>query len=110
MLRQMKLPSFVWLKPDGVAGQDDFGTAPDGQLMVSRRALEVLIGCGVTYCDVAPFSPTGRPRPVGLTDWRTDHPSTPALVSGRIKEARAQSRFCPGLNASRDSGVCAGDA
>ena len=37
-----QLPTFAWLQVVGVASHDDFGTAADGRLIVSNRALEVL--------------------------------------------------------------------
>ncbi|MFY9957530.1 MAG: hypothetical protein WAK54_31075, partial [Bradyrhizobium sp.] len=43
-----QLPKFVWLKADGKPKFDDFATAPDGRLIVSARALEVLQGLGIS--------------------------------------------------------------
>ena len=51
------LPDFVWLKPKGEAGRDDFGTASDGRLVVSERALGLLRGCGLANALVEPFDP-----------------------------------------------------
>jgi hypothetical protein len=50
-----RLPKFVWLRVDGQAGRDDFGTATDGKLIVSERALEVLKELGISHASVAPF-------------------------------------------------------
>ena len=36
-----KLPDFVWMKIHGQPGQDDFGMAPNHELVVSERALDV---------------------------------------------------------------------
>jgi hypothetical protein len=43
-----QLPKFVWLKADGKPKLDDFATTPDGRLIVSARALEVLQGLGIS--------------------------------------------------------------
>jgi len=37
-----RLPKFVWLRVNGVPGQDDFGVSPGLLLIVSERALDVL--------------------------------------------------------------------
>jgi hypothetical protein len=50
-----QLPKFVWLKVDGKAGQDDLGTARDGRLVVSERALEIFREVGVTQASVTEF-------------------------------------------------------
>ena len=50
-----QLPKFVWLRVEGRPGRDDFATAPDGRLVVSERALEVLKGHGVANALVTPF-------------------------------------------------------
>lgn len=49
------VPSFHWLKPQGTAGQDDFGTASDGRLVISERALNVLRRFGAENALVEPF-------------------------------------------------------
>ncbi len=41
------LPVFERLIPAGLAGTDDIGTLPDGRLVVSQRALDVLKAAGV---------------------------------------------------------------
>jgi hypothetical protein len=43
-----QLPKLVWLRADGKPNFDDFATAPDGRLIVSARALEVLQGLGIS--------------------------------------------------------------
>lgn len=50
-----QLPKFVWLKVEGIAGQDDFGTAPDARLIASERALELLQGLGISHASVTEF-------------------------------------------------------
>ncbi len=50
-----QLPKFVWLKVEGTAGQDDFGTAPDGRLIVSERALGLLQEIGNSHALVTEF-------------------------------------------------------
>jgi len=49
------LPRFVWLRPDGKAGREDFGTAPNGKLVVSERALQALKELGIPNAIVAPI-------------------------------------------------------
>jgi hypothetical protein len=49
------VPPFVWLKPNGKAGQDDFGIAPDGRLVASDRALDVLRKFGIENALIEPF-------------------------------------------------------
>jgi len=51
-----QLPKFVWLKIEGNPGQDDFGNAPDGRLVVSQRALEVLQTVGISHALVTGFA------------------------------------------------------
>ena len=50
-----RLPEFVRLCVHGTAGRDDFGTAPDGKLIVSERALEALRDLGISNALVVPF-------------------------------------------------------
>jgi hypothetical protein len=50
-----QLPKFVWLRVVGKPGQEDFGSAPDGRLVVSERALEVLQGLGIPNALVTPI-------------------------------------------------------
>jgi hypothetical protein len=50
-----EVPPFAWLKPTGEAGQDDFGTASDGRLVVSDLALNVLRKFGAENALVEPF-------------------------------------------------------
>jgi len=49
------LPNFVWLKIEGMAGQDDFGTTSNGMLTVSERALGLLNRLGISNALVTPF-------------------------------------------------------
>jgi hypothetical protein len=49
------LPKFVWLRVDGQTGRDDFGTAPDGRLVVSERAHETLKSLGISNALVTSF-------------------------------------------------------
>jgi hypothetical protein len=51
-----KLPRFFWLRVQGTTGQDDFGTAPDGRLIVSERALGLLQELGISHALVTEFS------------------------------------------------------
>jgi hypothetical protein len=51
-----QLPKFVWLRVEGKPGQDDFGTTPDGRLVVSERALEVLQSLGISQALVTEFA------------------------------------------------------
>jgi hypothetical protein len=50
-----KVPPFARLKPVGQAGHDDFGTASDGRLVVSERALDVLQTFGAANALVESF-------------------------------------------------------
>lgn len=52
---EREVPAFDWLKPEGEAGHDDFGTASDGRLVVSERALDVLRKFGAAHALVEPF-------------------------------------------------------
>ena len=49
------LPPFVRLEPVGKAGIDDFGIAPNLNLIVSEQALQIIREHKATYMDVAPF-------------------------------------------------------
>ena len=49
------LPSFVWIKPHGKAGGDDFGVSVKGRLVISERVLDVLTACGISNALVEPF-------------------------------------------------------
>lgn len=55
MYPDRKLPDFAWLKPRGVAGQDDFGAAPDGRLVTSKRATDALQSLGIENALVEPY-------------------------------------------------------
>jgi len=50
-----QIPKFIRLKAEGKPGWDDFATVPDGRLVVSQRALEVLKGLGISNALVAAF-------------------------------------------------------
>ncbi len=50
-----ELPRFTWLRPRGTAGESDFGAAPDGRLVVSKRGLEALQPLGVANALIEPF-------------------------------------------------------
>lgn len=52
---QRELPRFAWLKPRGTAGESDLGAAPDGRLVVSKRALEALQSLGIANALIEPF-------------------------------------------------------
>lgn len=55
MQPDQKLPSFVWLKVNGDAGDDDFGIAKDYRLVVSERVLEALKPFGISNALIEPF-------------------------------------------------------
>lgn len=48
----LQLPPFVWLRPEGRAGQDDFSLVPDKGLVVSERVLNLLRSVGVSHASV----------------------------------------------------------
>lgn len=50
-----ELPSYVWLKAQGVAGVDDFGIAPNRRLVISERALDILKKLGISHADIDPY-------------------------------------------------------
>ncbi len=52
----LPLPMFVWFKPIGRLGIDDFSTAIDGRLIVSDRALEALKSTGLSNAFITPMS------------------------------------------------------
>ena len=52
-----QLPIFAWLRVEGTAGEDDFGIASDGRLVVSGNALRVLRGVGISQALVTEFCP-----------------------------------------------------
>jgi len=52
---EQQLPSFVWLKPEGKPGLDDFGVAPNLKLVVSERVLDLFRGLGIAHADIEPF-------------------------------------------------------
>jgi hypothetical protein len=47
-----QLPPFLWMRVEGKARQNDFGTAPDGILVVSGKALGVLQSLGIDHAVV----------------------------------------------------------
>jgi hypothetical protein len=51
----LQLPAFVWLRPTGSAGRDDFGVAADRRLVVSERVLSILKVLGLAHADIEPF-------------------------------------------------------
>lgn len=51
----LTLPTFVWLKPVGIAAVDDFGCAKDGRLVVSERALKALQPLGISHASTELF-------------------------------------------------------
>ena len=55
MYPDRKIPNFFWLRIKGKAAQDDFGTAPDGRLVVSQRTLDILSQFGISNAIVEPF-------------------------------------------------------
>jgi hypothetical protein len=50
-----RLPEFVWLRVEGLAGRDDLGTVADGRLVVSDRVLKLLVQLGLAQATVSPF-------------------------------------------------------
>jgi len=50
-----KLPPFRWLKPTGVAGRDDFGLGSDHRLVVSKKALDLIVSTKPRALDVEPY-------------------------------------------------------
>lgn len=55
MQPDQKLSSFVWLKVNGDAGDDDFGIAKDYRLVVSERVLDALKPFGISNALIEPF-------------------------------------------------------
>jgi len=56
------LPPFVWLRVNGVAGEDDFGVyrdmrgeRPQHKFVLSERALDILRPFGLNYAEIEPF-------------------------------------------------------
>jgi hypothetical protein len=50
-----QLPKFVWLKIHGIPGQDDFGIASDGRLVISERAYLVFQKLGIDQAFVTEY-------------------------------------------------------
>jgi hypothetical protein len=57
------LPPFVWLRPNGQPGVDDFGLTARADLVVSDRALRVLEGLGIQNAIVEAYEPDGVSDP-----------------------------------------------
>ncbi|MDX8468922.1 hypothetical protein RFM26_24745 [Mesorhizobium sp. VK23B] len=55
-----KLPHFVWMKVHGQPGHDDFGMAPNHELVVSERALEVFERLGNESAGIRLFDEPGK--------------------------------------------------
>ena len=43
------LPKFLWLKPTGIVAKDDVSQLPDGRLVLSERALDILKKHGLAH-------------------------------------------------------------
>lgn len=55
MQPDQKLPSFVWLKVNGDADDDDFRIAKDYRLVFSERVLDALRSFGISNALIEPF-------------------------------------------------------
>lgn len=53
----VKLPSFVWLRISGAAGKDDFGIGLKNNLIVSDRALKILVALGIPNAIIRDYHP-----------------------------------------------------
>ena len=51
----LQLPKFEWLQIMGKPGNDDFGIAQDGRLVISARALNVLSKLGVSHALITQY-------------------------------------------------------
>ncbi|AIE86997.1 hypothetical protein OP10G_3629 [Fimbriimonas ginsengisoli Gsoil 348] len=51
------LPRFVWLKPEGVADKDDFGTVQPTTLVLSERAVDLFTRLGFNHAEIEPYVP-----------------------------------------------------
>ena len=51
------LPRFVWLRPTGTSGGDDFGLSEELRLVVSHRALVVLQTRPLSHADITVIPP-----------------------------------------------------
>jgi len=47
-----RLPAFSWLRIDGIAGRDDFGSSQAGTLVVPDRVLEMMKLARFAHCDI----------------------------------------------------------
>jgi hypothetical protein len=52
---QLVSPDFVWLTVSGTAGSDDFGIGDRNRLIVSQRALDLIIATRPTALETEPF-------------------------------------------------------
>lgn len=62
------LPDLVWLQIAGIPGLDDFGLTRQGNLVVSRRVLEILLADGLTIGKYAQWDP-GMEKIPGPPPW-----------------------------------------
>lgn len=51
----VELPTFVWMKPVGVAGVDDVGLGPDHRVVVSEKVLRLIEATHPRQLDIEPF-------------------------------------------------------
>lgn len=52
----VKVPVLVWIKIQGVPGNDDFGLTKDARLVVSNQVLEEMQKGQLKHCDVEDFT------------------------------------------------------
>lgn len=50
-----QLPNFIWLQVIGRPGVEDFGMSSDRRLVISSRALDVLLGIQLSNAIIEPF-------------------------------------------------------
>jgi hypothetical protein len=50
-----ELPVFFWMNVQGKIGRDDFGIAPNRELVISERALKLLQTLGIPHADARDF-------------------------------------------------------
>ncbi len=58
MYPNRELPTFVWLRIIGQAGEDDFGLTNDNRLVVSERALNRMKEFRLDNCEVVQYEAT----------------------------------------------------
>jgi hypothetical protein len=51
----LSLPAFFWLKVTGQAGRDDFGLSPSGDLVVSKRIVDLLKVAGLRHSEISEY-------------------------------------------------------